>query len=138
MNRNEFQELSRLRRKEAWSLLRARLYPGAYYLTGYAVEAALKASIAKRTRRHDFPDQNLAKSAWVHKLQGLVKVAELWPELEKEMNANPSLQLNWAEVKDWSVESRYDTNISRVRAEGLYSACTARTNGILSWIRKRW
>ena len=127
-----------MRLKEAWSLLRARPYPGAYYLTGHAVEAALKASIAKRTRRHDFPDKKLANNAWVHKLQGLVKVAELWPELEEEMNANPSLQLNWAEVKDWSVESRYDANISRVRAEGLYSACTARTNGILSWIRKRW
>lgn len=138
VNRNDLQELSRLRRSDAWLLLRNRHYAGSYYLAGYAVECALKACIAKRTRRYDFPDKNLAKDAWVHKLEDLIKLAELWPALAKEMKMNGALQLNWAVVKDWSEKARYDASISRVQAKNLYSACTARQNGILSWIRKRW
>ena len=38
MNRKDFQELSRIRLKEAKALLDLGLWDGAYYLAGYAVE----------------------------------------------------------------------------------------------------
>jgi hypothetical protein len=47
MNRNDLQNLSRLREKEAKVLLDNGCFAGAYYLLGYAVECALKACIAK-------------------------------------------------------------------------------------------
>ena len=59
MNRNDFQKISRLRVKEAKALLDSGYPVGAYYLMGYAVECALKACIAKQTKRYDFR-QNLA------------------------------------------------------------------------------
>jgi HEPN domain-containing protein len=49
--------MAMVRLKEANVLLRLGLSDGAYYLAGYAVECALKACIAKGTRRYEFPDK---------------------------------------------------------------------------------
>lgn len=57
MNRDDLQKLARLRLREARALLDRDLYPGAYYLSGYVVECALKACIAKSTKKFDFPDK---------------------------------------------------------------------------------
>jgi hypothetical protein len=138
MNREDLQLISRQRRREAASLLRAELFPGAYYLAGYSVECALKACIAKQTNRHDFPNKKLAGEAWTHDLQKLVQLAGCGPDLEKDMKASPALQLNWTIVKDWSEAVRYDMTITEGQAKDLYSACTTRRTGILPWIRGRW
>lgn len=126
------------RRREAAALLRADLFPGAYYLAGYAVECALKACIARQVGRYEFPDKKLAQEAWTHDLQRLTQLAGVAPDLTKDTKTNPALQLNWAIVKDWSEATRYDLTITRAQARDLYSACTSRRNGILSWIRQRW
>ena len=55
MDRRDLQALSRIRINEAKGLLSLGLHDGAYYLAGYAVECALKACIAKETKRHEFP-----------------------------------------------------------------------------------
>jgi hypothetical protein len=138
MNRSDLQSLSRQRRKEAAALLRARHFPGAYYLVGYAVECALKACIARQTRRFDFPSKQIAQKVFVHDLEVLVKLAGLMQDLERDLRANASLQLNWAIVKDWSEESRYLLGITRAQALDLYSAGTSRRNGVLAWVRQRW
>jgi len=138
MNRVLLQSISKERRREAAALLRARLFAGAYYLAGYSVECALKACIAKQTRKHDFPDKRLVLGAWTHDVQRLALVAGVWPDLEHDMNASPSLQVNWGIVTDWSEDVRYDTSITEARALALYAACTARHSGILTWIRSRW
>lgn len=138
MNREALQLISRQRKREAAALLRAKPFPGAYYLTGYSVECALKACIAKQTNKHDFPNRKLAGEAWTHDLQKLVQLAGVGPDLERDMKASPSLQLNWTIVKDWSEAVRYDMTITTAQARDLYSACTARRTGILAWIRRRW
>jgi hypothetical protein len=58
VNRKDLQILAQTGLTESKALLRAGLPDGAYYLAGYSVECALKACIAKHTRRHDFPDKN--------------------------------------------------------------------------------
>lgn len=138
MNRKDLQELSRLRRREAAALLKAGRFAGAYYLSGYAVECALKACIAKQTRRHDFPDKEVVQKAYAHNLEQLVKGAGLERALDAEMRVSKSLELNWTIVKDWKVTSRYLTTITYAEARDLYKACTARKHGVLSWIRTRW
>lgn len=138
MNRQDFQELSKLRRKEAYALLKMKHYAGAYHLIGYAVECALKACIAKQTRRYDFPDKDIAQKAYVHDLEKLLKLAGLEQDLERAMRGNNTFALNWAVVKDWKETSRYDIAISPTSARDLYSACTSRINGVLSWIRAKW
>jgi hypothetical protein len=138
MNRTELHAISRQRRREAAALLHASMFTGSYYLAGYSVECALKACIAKRTRKHDFPDKRLASDCWTHDLEKLVQVAGLAPQLAKDTVSSPALQINWAIVKDWSEAARYDLTITAAQAKDLYSACTRRHAGLLSWIRLRW
>jgi HEPN domain-containing protein len=137
MSRKTFQEISRTRALEAQELLNAGHYPGAYYLVGYAIECALKACVSKQVKRHDFPDRKLATEAFTHDLEKLVRVAGLAPTFERDRQANPDLELNWAVVKDWSESSRYELGITEAQACDLYSACTG-PSGVLEWIRKRW
>lgn len=138
MNRADLQRISMQRRREAAALLRAGLFPGAYYLTGYAVECALKACVARQVGKYDFPNKKLAQESWTHDLESLVRLAGVGPDLSRDAKLNAALQLNWAIVKDWSETARYDLTVTRVQARDLYSACTSRRNGILSWIRQRW
>jgi hypothetical protein len=77
MDRRDFQELARLRVREATALMKLRLPDGAYYLAGYALECALKACIAKRTRRHEFPDKKRVEASYSHNLAQLVNEAGL-------------------------------------------------------------
>jgi HEPN domain-containing protein len=138
MNRAQLQRLSRTRLRDARALLGAGQFAGAYYLAGYAVECALKSCVARQVRRFDFPDKTLANAAHTHDLEKLVKVAGLERDFSNERRLNPALDLNWVVVKDWTVTVRYDVQVPEALARELYSACTARTNGVIPWIRTRW
>ncbi len=138
MNRTELRELSRLRVKEARVLLQNGYYSGAYYLLGYAVECALKACIAKQIRRYEFPDRKLVNDSYTHDLERLLGVSGLREELDSESAGNPTLLRYWTIVKDWSEQSRYNSDISENEARDLFSAVTARRSGVLSWLMRRW
>ena len=138
MNRNELQGISRTRVREARALLKNGSYAGSFYLMGYAIECAIKAAIAKKTKAHDFPNKKLAHDSYSHDLEKLIKTAGLWVDLEDEMKANTNLARNWTVVKDWTEESRYTLTTSKLQAQDLYSACTARKHGLLSWLKRFW
>lgn len=70
-----------MRLKEVEVLLNNRQYSGAYYLSGYVVECALKACIARQTRKFDFPDKKTVLDSYTHDLQKLVKIAKLEHDL---------------------------------------------------------
>jgi hypothetical protein len=102
---------------------------GAYSLTGLAVECAVKACIAKNTRRHDFPPSpNAVKDIYTHNLVKLLGVARLQAALDADMRVNGSLNKNWAVVKDWDINSRYLTK--GLNAQDLYRAVAGR-NGVM-------
>jgi hypothetical protein len=83
--RKDFQQLAAMRAKEAQALVKSGNQNGAYYLGGFVIECALKACIAKKTRRHDFPaDRSYATSVYSHDLTQLLKVAGLEAELERD------------------------------------------------------
>lgn len=138
MNRIELQSLASIRRKEAKRLLDHGHYAGAYYLIGYAVECAIKACIAKGTRRHDFPDKHLAMKVFTHNLEDLMRLSGVGTAFEADLKANPALLLNWTIVKDWNERARYKATVSDVDARDLYSACTRHKTGVLTWVRKKW
>lgn len=137
MNRTDLQAVSATRIREAKTLLNAGHFSGAYYLVGYSVECALKACVARQVRSGDFPDKKLANLAFTHDLEQLVAIAGLKPAFEADRRANARLDVNWAIVKDWTVETRYRVGISSTQARDLYSACAGR-NGVLPWVKKRW
>jgi HEPN domain-containing protein len=73
MNSSDFQKLSTIRLQEAKVLLRNKQYAGSYYLAGYAIECALKACIAAKTKASDFvPKPDIVRDYYKHKLGRLV------------------------------------------------------------------
>lgn len=134
--RREFQQLARMRLRDARTLMRSGNVEGAYYLTGLAVECALKACIAKNTKRHDFPpNQSTVRDIYTHDLVKLVKVAGLQTALDSETTRSNSFDRNWGVVKGWNVESRYMTK--GLNARDLYRAAAGQ-NGVMQWLRQRW
>jgi HEPN domain-containing protein len=94
LNRRDFQRLALVRLDEARVLLEAEKFEGSYYLSGYVVECALKACIAKKTQRHDFPDKALTNSSYSHELTTLLRCADLDALLELEFSKRPQLESN--------------------------------------------
>ena len=128
-----------MRIREAKILLDNKRYEGSYYLAGYAVECALKACIAKKTRRHDFPpNEKTVREFYTHELEKLVRGADLGGALKTREDADVQFSLNWAVVKGWKEQARYEPYIDAKRAHDLYSAITDKKHGVLAWLKKYW
>ena len=139
MNRSDFQKLAEIRIKEAKVLLDNKCFEGAYYLAGYAVECALKACIAKKTKLHDFPPpRKVVEDIYTHSIMTLLVRSELGLELKNQETTVIQFKLNWAVVKDWSEHKRYETQIDTKRARDLYRAVTNSRNGVLPWLKRYW
>jgi HEPN domain-containing protein len=131
MNRNDFQRLAEIRLKDAEVLIENRQFDGAYYLSGYAIECALKACIAKNTREYDFPpNANTVKKIYTHNLTSLVGEAGLRVE-------GSIVEISWAVVKDWSEQHRYQMH-TEMEVQGLYSAVADPQEGVFQWIKQYW
>ena len=139
MNKTDLQRLADDRVLDAEALLTAGRWSGAYYLSGYAVECALKASIAKRTSLHDFPDKTVVQKSHTHNLAELLDLAGLRLQLQLAVTpaANPALGINWQSVKDWSERARYEQK-TEAEARELFEAVTDPANGVLRWIKVNW
>ncbi|HEY7064102.1 MAG TPA: HEPN domain-containing protein [Chloroflexota bacterium] len=138
MNRKDFQALAQVRLREAQALLANGLPDGAYYLCGYAVECALKACIAKKTLRHDFPpDPRTLQSIYTHELSRLIDPARLTDTLAAQQQADRIFARNWTTVRSWSEQSRYSRHTTG-EAQDLYTAIADRQRGVLQWIRRYW
>ena len=136
MNRQDLQNLALARLEEVEVLLNNHQYSGAYYLSGYVIECALKACIAKQTQEFDFPDKKTVMDSYTHDLEKLVKVAKLDKELRSLLD-DPNFSLRWLEVRDWSEESRYQTH-SQQKALDIYLAITDPTHGVLQWLQQHY
>lgn len=132
LNRRALQRLSRQRLRESKVLFQSGQWSGAYYLAGYALECALKARIAGRTRRHDFPlSPRVAARIHVHDLESLLIAAGL-PAMPERLR-----ETHWRTVLEWSVDSRYQESVDRIAARDLIQALVGK-EGVLPWVRKHW
>lgn len=101
MNRYDFQKLATVRAREAKLLLNKKFYNGAYYLAGYAIECALKACIAKDTKRFEFPpNRKIIEKVYTHDLKELLAAAGLKALFDNELKTNQELEKYWSSVKD--------------------------------------
>lgn len=138
LNRQVLQTLAESRLEEGRILLANNQWTGAYYLTGLAVECALKACLARAVKEHDYPDKNFVNDMYKHNLQNLVGLdAALLADLQADMALDARLEANWKTVKDWNNEKRYDV-IDEQEAKGLYEATAEAGSGVMLWIRGRW
>lgn len=134
--RKDFQRLAAMRAREARVLAKNGNENGAYYLGGFAVECALKACIARKTNRYDFPaDKNYATKVYTHDLSALLKLGGLDGHLDLAMKSDTLLAANWSVVKSWEVSSRYE--LSTLNGRDMTAAVGSK-NGVLKWIKKYW
>jgi HEPN domain-containing protein len=136
MNRLEFQALAIERLSDAEALLKAGRYACAYYIAGYAVECALKACIARKTNQDDFPPRE-AHRYYVHDIPKLLDGAGIEPAFEQEARQDAIFRANWAAVKDWTEETRYQ-NRGQKQAEEIMIAINDPQHGVLQWLRRNW
>lgn len=135
MNRTDLQTLAEERLGDARVLFSNGRFGAAYYVVGYAVECGLKACIAKLTKAEDFYDKTLAKNIFKHDLEELANYARFDV---KQLSAKDSdFAANWAQVKDWSEESRYEGH-SQIEAEQMIKAVADPDHGVIQCIRQYW
>jgi hypothetical protein len=134
MLRRDFQTLSMVRIREAKALAKARLFDGAFYLGGLAVESALKSAIARETRRYEFPDLRRVQRAYTHNLEDLLKLAGLEPQLN---NLDPAIRVAWEKTRKWNVDTRYHLGRSESEVLDFLDAVAGR-HGVQRWLRQFW
>ena len=137
ITRNDFQRISRTRLREAKLLLDNDMFDGAYHLTGLALECALKACICRPRKARVFPDKDFAIKCYTHNLNDLMGLAELKGHWRTHSDADAQFATNWGIVKDFDIKSRY-LPIQPAIAQAFYSATTARTHGVMTWLRQYW
>jgi len=137
LTRADLQSLTRARVEDARLLLDNGRHAAAYHLVGLALEAALKACIARQTVEHEFPDLDRARDCWKHKPSLLINTAGLQEELAKRVRADAEFEANWLTVKDWDVDSRY-AEWPQQAARDLFFAVTDAGHGVLPWVEGYW
>jgi HEPN domain-containing protein len=133
VERKDLQTLSKIRLIEAKALLRLGHHDGAYYLAGYAVECALKACIAKGTKRHEFPDRKRVNDSHTQVLKDLVKLASLEDLHLDRLRTDRAFRDNWEVVQVWSEQGRYRRSEPE-DAQALLKAAS----GVMAWIKLHW
>ncbi len=135
-SRTGFQQLARLRLHEAEVLLDAGFHEGAVYLSGYAIECALKARVCTLLGVKDYPEGKLKPVYGVHDLSQLLLLAGLGSSLEVE---SARLRGNWRTVSTWHPEWRYNVGVlSTPGAIEFLDAVRDTQHGVLAWISKSW
>ncbi len=138
MTRKDFKALALLRLGEAKALLDAAHFAGAYYLHGYVIECGLKACIARKTKRYDFPpDRKTVEKVYSHDFKALVVVADLDEKLDAMCESDQTFEDFWSAVCGWSEASRY-AQVDEGKSRKLFLAITDRKHGVLRWIRGYW
>lgn len=142
MNRQTLQNLATTRLEDAELLLGNGRWSAGYYLTGYAIEYALKSCLLRYLGEGDalFRDpkfRDSLKDCWTHDLTKLVTLTGLDAEFGLARAGNRKLENFWATVKEWKETSRYEEK-SEADAKALYEAVTHEHDGVFPWIRMQW
>src|SRR5213080_529431 len=106
ISRAELRRIARARLKDAEVLFAGRRYDGAAYLSGYAVELALKARICRTLKWSDFPSTPGEFSSYqsfrTHNLEVLLRLSGM------EAAIGSRYLPEWAAFTTWNPEMRYN------------------------------
>ena len=58
-------------------------------------------------------------------------------DLRAALRSDAALMVNWAIVKDWTEQSRFERK-TRADAQALFDAITDPAHGVLQWITSHW
>ena len=115
-----------------------KYYDAAYYLSGYAIEFALKAVICKRLNVEIFDSTQVSKRNaspfQIHELPTLIVFSGLQVELSDKKNLDAGFDAAWSMVSQWSEIRRYEEGCSQKTVREFLIG----TNTLLSWIKTYW
>ena len=101
----DLRAIARARLRDAQVLLKAKRFDGAFYLSGYAVELALKARVCRTLKWRGFPQSGREfedfRSLKTHDLEVLLKFSGV----EERVTAKALTE--WSVVVNWNPERRY-------------------------------
>jgi HEPN domain-containing protein len=137
LSRADLRALAKARCEDAQFLLADGRWSSAYYLSGYAVELALKARIASLFLSDAIPDKAFVHEVYTHNLNNLLKAAGLQAELTALQKTRPDLYANWGIAGGWSESSRYALWDS-VAAHTLVGAIADPNDGVFTWLTQYW
>lgn len=153
--RIDFQQLAFIKIKEANALYRRKLYHGAFYLAGYALEFSLKAAVCKNLKMDDFFEdkprndpsklkEGILEKFKTHDYRMLIILAGLYRQLEEDKQKDVNFDINWSHIEqmNWSEICRYENpNTDKYNPDDVkafISAIENKQGGFLKWIRKYW
>jgi hypothetical protein len=93
--------------------------------------------IARRIERHVLPEPSFLRDIYHHDLDRLVGVADLRIELGTTRRTGPKFNANWAVVRKWSAECRYQV-IDHGRSVAIVRAVGESPAGVFPWLQKYW
>lgn len=135
---SDFRILALARQKETTALYENGFYDGAYYLSGYAVEFALKAAICKNLNMDIFVKNavsgNVLKAFQIHDLPDLAVLAGLKQELAVLIDASSDFNRTWSLVSNWNEQRRYQSGCNEETAKIFIDS----VNIVMSWIKQHW
>ncbi|MDX2041108.1 MAG: HEPN domain-containing protein [Acidobacteriota bacterium] len=106
ITRVELRKIARERLKDAEALFNAGRYDGAVYLSGYAIELALKNRICKTLKWSGFPQTRSEfqpfQSFKTHNLDVLLSLSGL------ESKIKTAYLAEWSAIAKWDPEARYN------------------------------
>ncbi|MFA5967344.1 MAG: HEPN domain-containing protein [Patescibacteria group bacterium] len=136
----QYCDLKRLadeRLDDAKALYKANRFDGATYLSGYAIEIALKARICKLLQISDYPVTGIFKSLFAtHDFSVLLKLSGLEQEIAlSNTQNNQSLFVDWSIATGWQPEMRYTLMHKTKKDVGVLLVSVI---NIIKWLKTRW
>ena len=121
------------RQTDAKALIDQERYEAAYYIGGYAVECALKACIAKKTREFEFPNKDSSK-LYTHRLEVLLEYAGT--QIADAL-AEPAVAPKWSTVV-FVARGQPISVAHGGRCQSFVCGIADAPNGVLECTRKHW
>ena len=134
----DLKQLTQARLKDAHVLYAAGRYDGAAEMCGYALEMALKACICRRLRVGEYPEREIKGAFKTHDFSELRLLAGVGEEFA--LQGSPMLYANWQTATQWEPLWRYRPagSVSKRRVEDMLRALEDPSDGVLSWLKRRW
>jgi HEPN domain-containing protein len=123
LSRAELLKIKRARLKDAQILYQNRQYDGAVYISGYAVEIALKARICKTLKWIEgYPDTKREfenyTSFKTHDLDTLLRISGIEEKIKRAFYSE------WSTMAKWNPEARYKEieKVTKIEAASIIQA----------------
>lgn len=137
LTKTNLEKMADIRLQDSIFLMQSNRPSSAYYLSGYAVELALKACIAKLVQPNTIPDKAFINAIYTHKFDSLLSTAGLRTTFDAAAKTNTHLAAYWVIASNWSEESRYEL-WDPLSAASLLQAITDPDHGVFQWVKKHW